>query len=193
MRSAAPDAVNRTVLFIIGLLLAAAATLGLVAGSGRLAGVRPDGPVVAAGWAAYTREHAWVWWAVAAIALLLAWIGLRWLLAQLQTDRVSRMDLTGDTSDGLTVVHAGAIADAVQAQAARVPGVARASASLHGPAPHQLHLLVDLTDRADLAAVRDAVATGVANDARTALGQPQLPIDLQLRLGRAHPTRRGLT
>ncbi len=193
MRSAAPDAVNRTVLFIIGLLLAAAATLGLVAGSGRLAGARPDDPVVAVGWAAYTREHAWVWWAMAAIALFLAWIGLRWLLAQLQTDRVSRMDLTGDTSDGLTVVHAGAIADAVQAQAARVPGVARTSASLHGPAPHQLHLVVDLTDRADLAQVRDAMATGVANDARAALGQPQLPVDLHLRLGRAHTTSRSLT
>ena len=193
MRSAAPDAVNRTVLFVIGVLLAAAAALGLVAGSGRLAGVGPDDPVVAAGWAAYTREHAWVWWAIAAVALLVAWIGLRWLLAQLQTDRVTRMDLTGDARDGLTVVHAGAIADAVQAQAARVPGVARASASLHGPAPHRLHLAVDLTDRADLAAVRDALQTGVVNDARTALGQPQLPLDLQLRLGRAHTTSRDLT
>ena len=149
--------------------------------------------MVAAGWAAYTREHAWVWWAIAAVALLVAWIGLRWLLAQLQTDRVTRMDLTSDARDGLTVVHAGAIADAVQAQAARVPGVARASASLHGPAPHRLHLVVDLTDRADLAAVRDALQTGVVNDARTALGQPQLPLDLQLRLGRAHTTSRGLT
>jgi hypothetical protein len=193
MTSAAPDAINRTVLFVIGVLLTAAAALGLVAGSGRLAGAGPDDPVVAAGWAAYTRDHAWVWWATAAIALLLAWIGLRWLLAQLQTDRVTRMDLTGDARDGLTVVQAGAIADAVQAQAARVPGVARASASLQGSSPHRLHLLVDLTDRADLAAVRDALQTGVVNDARTALGEAQLPVDLQLRLGRAHTTSRDLT
>lgn len=192
MTSAAPDAINRTVLLLIGVLLAAAAAAGLVAGSGRLAGVRPDDPVVAAGWAAYTREHGWVWWAVAVVCLLVAWIGLRWLLAQLRTDRVTRMDLTGVARDGLTVVHAGAIADAVQAQAARVPGVARASASLHGPAP-QLHLVVDVTDRADLAAVREALQTGVVNDARTALGQPQLPVDLQLRLGRDHTTSRDLT
>ncbi|MGB8381347.1 MAG: hypothetical protein WCG47_08870 [Dermatophilaceae bacterium] len=193
MRSAAPDAVNRTVLLVIGVLLAAASALGLVAGIWGLPGARPDDPVVPAGWAAYTHDHAWVWWAIAVVCLLVAWIGLRWLLAQLRTDRLARMDLTADARDGLTVVHAGAIGDAVQAQASRVPGVARASASLQGSARPRLHVVVDLTHRADIAQVRDALETGVVDDARNALGQPQLPVELELRLARARSAGRDLS
>lgn len=159
MTGTAPEAINRTDLVVIGVLLAAAAALGLVLGLWGLADMVPDdNQVVPHSWAAYTREHAWVWWAVATIALPLAWIGPRWLLAQPHTDRVTRMDLTGDTRAGAHRCACRAITDAVQAQAARVPAVAGASASVHGPAPHRLHLVVDLTDRADLAAVRDALA-----------------------------------
>ena len=150
MTSAAPDRVNRTVLFVLGLLLTVGAALGLAAGLGRLGTVRPSDPVVPAAAAAYVRDHAWVWWAILALCLLLAWLGLRWLLAQLRTDRVARVDLTTSAREGVTVVHSGAVAEAVSAQAGRVPGVTGATAYLHGTPKHRLHVAVDLLDRADL-------------------------------------------
>ncbi|MCP5915823.1 hypothetical protein NL317_27785, partial [Klebsiella pneumoniae] len=76
------------------------------------------------------REQPWFWWAVAGGCVVLALLGLRWLLAQLNTDRVGKLDLTTDDRDGLTTVHAGALTEAVETEAAAVRGVAGASASL---------------------------------------------------------------
>lgn len=193
MTSAAPDRVNRTVLFLLGLLLTVGSALGLAAGLGWLGTVRPTDPVVPAGAAAYVRDHAWVWWAIFALCLLLAWLGLRWLLAQLRTDRVTRVDLTTQARQGLTIVHGGAVADAVSAQAAGVPGVTAATAYLHGASPQRLHVAVDLLDRADLAEVRRTLERDLVRDARTALDEPTLPVDIELRLARAGSERRNLT
>jgi hypothetical protein len=186
------DAVNRSAVVLLGLLLLAAGVLGLVLGLGGFGSAFVDDPILPEQWASYAATHAWVWWAIVALALLVALVGLRWLLAQLRTDRVNRLDLSGDPRQGHTIVHAAAVAEAVQSETNRIPGVARSAAHLEGAPRHRLHLGVDLTDRADLVQVRDVLENQVVGHARQALGSDGMPVHIELRLLRTRAPNRGL-
>ena len=142
--SARVNAVNRTVLALLGLLLLAAAGLGLAHSFGAFG--TGDRPLLPQPVRDYARDQGWFWWAVAGGCLLLALVGLWWLLAQLRTDRVGRLDLTTDDRDGLTTVHAGAVTDAVEAEVEGLRGVAGASASLIERRGRRLTLSVDLAE-----------------------------------------------
>ena len=80
------DTANRTVLTLLGLLLLGGGAVGLAASSGALG----DPPQVLPGSARrFEDQQPWFWWAVAGACLLLALLGLRWLLAQVRTDRAA--------------------------------------------------------------------------------------------------------
>lgn len=178
------DVANRTGLLIIGLLLTAAGALGLVLSYGGFGADQAVRPVLPLAWRERVALDPWWWWVLAAVALLLALLGLRWLLAQLRTDRVGRLELPPGGRDGRTVLHAGALCDAVAADARTVAGVDGASARLAGERRHRLQLAVDLTDQADVAEVwRDLAGQTVAR-ARRVAGDPGLPVDVELRPGR---------
>lgn len=184
------DLVNRVVLTLWGLLLLAAGSLGLALGFGAFGAaprVLPDGV------RSYAREQGWFWWAVAGGCLLLALLGLRWLLAQLHTDRAGRLDLTHDDRDGLTVVYASALTDAVEAEARALRGVSDASAQLRDQRGRRLALAVGLTDYADIAEVRAALEGQVVGHLRQAVDDPELPVDVQLRFGASRSAGRGLS
>jgi hypothetical protein len=178
------DTANRTGLLILGLLLTAAGVLGLVLGYGGFGADRAGSPVLPVAWRERAALEPWWWWVLAAAALLVALVGLRWLLAQLRTDRVGRLELPPAGRDGRTVLHAGALCDAVAADARTVPGVDGASARLSGERRHRLHLTVDLTDRADVAEVWRDLAGQTVPRARRVAGDPGLPVDVELRPGR---------
>ncbi|RBY79020.1 alkaline shock response membrane anchor protein AmaP [Blastococcus sp. TF02A-26] len=184
------NGVNRTAEAVLGLLLLAAGGLGLAMSFGAFDGddevVLPD-PV-----RRFPDDQPWFWWAVAAACLLLAVLGLWWLLGQLRTDRVGRLDLTTDDRDGTTTVHAGALADAVEAEAESLRGVAGASAHLLDRRGRRLALSVDLTDYADIAEIRQTLEDRVVGHARQALDDPHLPAEIELRPGRARGAGRGL-
>ena len=183
------DTANRVALALWGLLLLAAGGLGLALGSGVFGQAPPVLPEAVRDSAA---EQPWFWWAVAAACLLLALLGLRWLLAQLHTDRVGRLDLTADERDGRTVVHSGALTDAVEDEATALRGVSGASAQLRDDRGRRLALAVDLTDHADIAGVRDALEQQVVGHARQAVDDPGLPVDIELRPSRRRAGGRGL-
>ncbi|WNV75124.1 alkaline shock response membrane anchor protein AmaP [Geodermatophilus sp. DSM 44513] len=180
------DTANRTVLALLGLLLAGGGGVGLAAGSGAFGDPPPVLPEQAR---AYPGEQPWFWWAVAGGCLLVALLALRWLLAQLHTDRVGRLDLTRDDRDGRTVVHAGALADAVEAEARSLRGVLGASARVVEHRGRTLRVAVELADHADVAEVRRVLEDRVVAHARQAVDDPDLPVDVELRPGRRAGSR----
>ena len=180
------DTANRTVLGLLGLLLLGGGGVGLTAGFG----VFGDPPPVLPGSARrFEDQQPWFWWAVAGVCLLVALLALRWLLAQLHTGRVTRLDLTRDDRDGRTVVHAGALTDAVEAEAQSLRGVVGASARLVEDRGRTLTVAVELADHADVAEVRRTLEDRVVAHAREAVDDPALPVDIELRPGRRSGSR----
>lgn len=186
------DGANRALLTLLGLLLLAAGVSGLALSLGGFGAQRASAPIVPTQLRSFADDTWWFWWVVAAGCLLLALMGLRWLIAQLQTDRVSRLDLTTDERDGVTTVHAGAVTHAVESEARTIRGVTDASAHLRGQTRHRLHLAMDLSDYADIAAVRNQVQDTLVPHLRQALGDPDLPVQVELRPGAARSAGRGL-
>jgi hypothetical protein len=182
------DTANRTVLALLGLLLLGGGAAGLAAGFGAFG----DPPSVLPEPARrFEDQQPWFWWAVAGGCLLVALLALRWLLAQLHTDRIGRLDLTRDDREGRTVVHAGALTDAVEEEARSLRGVVGASARLVEDRARTLTLAVELADHADVAEVRRGIEDRVVAHARQAVDDPELPVDVELRPGR-RSGRRGL-
>lgn len=186
------DGANRAVLTLVGLLLLTGGTLGLVRGLGGFGAGRATASTVPTQLRSFASDTPWFWWVVAVGCLVVALLGLRWLVAQLRTDGVSRLDLTTDERDGVTTVHAGAVTDAVEDEARGIRGVADASAHLRGERGHRLHLAVDLTDYADVALIRTQVEGTLVTRVRQAVDDPDLPVEIELRLGAARSAGRGL-
>lgn len=183
------DGVNRTVLALLGLLLVAAGGLGLAVGLGVFGSQRPSLPLLPDPLREFAAEQPWLWWAIAAACVLLALIGLRWLAAQVITSHVGRLDLTSDESEGVTTLNAGAFADAVADDAETLRGVSGASAVLKGERTRRLRLTVDLTDHADIAAVRRQLEEQTVARAREALDAPEFPVEIRLRPDAKHVSR----
>lgn len=186
------DGTNRAVLTLLGVVLLGAGGLGLALGLGAFGTERSSSPVLPEQVRAFAADNPWFWWAVAAGCLLLALLGLRWLLAQLHSDRVGRLDLTADDREGTTTVHASALTHAVEEEAEAIRGIAAASAQVRGERRHRLTLTVDLTEHADLAEVRRALEEQTVAHARQALDDPSLPVDIELRPDRGRSTGRAL-
>jgi hypothetical protein len=184
------DAVNRTVLTLLGLVLLAAGGLGLAYSFGAFG--EGEHPVVPQGMRDFAQDQGWFWWAVAGGCLLIALLALRWLLAQLHTDRVGRVDLTTDDRDGLTTLSAGALTEAVESETQQLRGVVGASAHLRERRGRRLLLDVDLAEYADIAEVRQSVEDRVVAHARQAVDDPDLPVDVELRPSASRSGGRGL-
>lgn len=185
------DRLNRVVLAVLGLLVLGAGGVGLAAGAGAFPAHR-DPAVFPGSVRHFARTTSWFWWAVAGFGLLVALLALRWLLDQLRSERASRLDLTTDSRDGVTMVSSGALTDAVATEAESLRGVSRASAGLRDRRGKRLLLTVDLAEFADIAAVRAGLEGTVVAHARQVVDDPSLPVDIELRQGRARAGDRGL-
>lgn len=177
------DRTNRVLLSLIAAVVLVAGALGLAAGWGAFGQQVSSDPVLPAGARSFAADSSWLWWVIAAGCVVIALLALRWLLSQLRVDRVSRIDLTADESDGLTVVHAGALTDAVSEEALEIRGVVRARAHVKAEPSRRLVLDVELADYADIAAVRDRLESQTVQHVRQALGQPDFPVDITLQPG----------
>ncbi|RBY80362.1 alkaline shock response membrane anchor protein AmaP [Blastococcus sp. TF02-09] len=184
------NGVNRTVLTLLGLLLLAAGGLGLAYSFGAFG--QGERPLVPQELRDVASDQPWFWWAVAGVCLLIALLALRWLLAQLATDRVGRLDLTTDDRDGVTSVRGGALTEAVQSETEKLRGVVSASAHLLDRRGRRLVLDVDLAEYADIAEVRSAVEDRVVAHTRQAVDDPDLLVDVELRPSASRSGGRGL-
>jgi hypothetical protein len=179
------NATNRTVLVLIGLVLLAVGVGGLLLSLDLIGGGTGRRPVVPDLVAGFVIGTYWLPWAAAAAALVVALLGLWWLLAQFRVDWPTQLDLTGDRRDGTTTLAAGALTDAVEDDAASIRGVTGASASLRSQPTRRLDLTVDLAAFADLGEVRRRLEQQTATRTRQVIDQPNLPIWIEFR-----PTRR---
>lgn len=177
---------NRAILTLLGLLLLLAAAAGLIISFGvrAIGGLtlpRPDRPVLPGGALRAANNSPWFWWVVAAACVLIALLALRWLAAQLATDRIRQLDLTTNDRDGMTTLDAGAVGEAAADEAKTIRGVDDASAHLRTRPGQELVLGLDVAEYADLNTVRNQLEQTVVAHTRQAIDEPDLPITIELR------------
>lgn len=186
------DRANRAVLLLLGLLLLAAGVAGLLASLGVFGAAFAHRALFDNGFSRYVGANGtWLWPVTAVAAFLLGLLVLRWLAALLlSTDRAGPIRLPGDRRAGRTVVEPAALVGAVVAEVEGYRGVESAKGRLVGSsADPRLVLLVAVAPDGDLAAVRRRVEAEALAHARAALGRPDLPARLDLRLGRRSAER----
>jgi hypothetical protein len=116
---------------------------------------------------------------------------LRWLLTLLfSTDRAGDLPITPGGSAGRTTLAARALTEAVAEETESYRGVHSAQARLLGdPAAPELVVTAALEETADFAALRQRIETSALTHARSAVGNPSLPIQLDLTVTTKRPTR----
>ena len=176
--------VNRTALIIVGLILTAAGALGLVLSSGGFGDDAASDPLVPDQLRDLAADSGWFWPVVGVVCLVLAYLGWRWLLAQVHVDRLGDLDLTENPRDGTTTLDGPAITRTVAEEIEDLPGVAGADAHLRRRGGPRMDLVVELTRRADAAEIRRQLETETVPRLRQALDDPDLPVSIQLRPGK---------
>jgi hypothetical protein len=173
---------NRTWLAIIGVLLLLAGLAGAAIGAGLLAriltgsGSSPTGPqpgdriVGPAVSDAFANTAAVL--GVGLVGLVVALLGLGWLLAQIpRANPAPPFRLHDDPARGLTVCAPAVLTDAVAADVESLPGVTHADAVLRGTASEpELTLRVTANDRTDIQALLASVQVQAVANLQTAMG-----------------------
>jgi len=186
------DRTNRIVLLLLGLLLTVAGVAGVLAGSGAFGSAVADRTLAGNGASRFVGDNGrWLWPVAAAVALIVALLVLRWLIAVLfSTDRVRVLPLHTDRATDRTTLAAPAVADAVRGEIEGYHTVRSAKVWLIGSSEEpRLAVRVDTEADADLGALRDRIEHGALAHARHALDRPDLPIRLDLELTRQQPAR----
>jgi hypothetical protein len=184
-RSAAGD---RAVAVLVGIVLLVAGTLVALLSYGVFGTARAGRPLLDPMIVEVLRAQPLVARLVAvAGGLLLALLGLVWTAHSLRPERRPDLVLDGG-ADTAIVVSAAAVAEAVAAQAATLPGVGRARARLVGTesAP-AVRVTLWLTDDADVRTVLARLDGEVLATARGSLGLDDLPAAVRLELDAIHP------
>ena len=180
------DRVNRTIVTIIGAILLAAGTYGLLRGAGAFGDRRAGDPLRTPGIADFMADNErWVWAVVAGVALLIALLAAAWLRAQLRpSPSLSHLPVATGEGPGRTTLETSAVNAAVARDIEADPDVnsARVRVVPVGDAMG-LDVRAVVADHGDVHAVRRRVETVVLERARAALGRPDLTATLRLRVG----------
>lgn len=138
----------------LGLLLLAAGGYGAARGFGAFGDEPADEPVLTDAARSFVdRNEPWLWPAAAVLALLVAWLGWRWLRRQLVGTRVTRLDVS-ERAGGPTFVHAAPAANALGRDVASYAGVHDASARfLRDGSRPEVVLTVEVDDDADVTTI----------------------------------------
>ncbi len=196
---------NRGWLAVIGVVLlvvGAAATLATTGVLGQLLAVSGTGWSAPAGGSPVVDDAATgllaqpvAIVAVAVVGLILALVGLAWLLAQIPRTNAARpYRLHDDAVSGLTVCPPDVLATAVADDIKSYAGVNAASAVLRGTsgAP-ELTVKVSADDRTDLRTLVAAIRDDAAANLSTALDAPLARLGVQLDIDRGKRTTSSVT
>ena len=178
-----PDRLNTAVLTLLAVLLLAAGAYGLARGYGAFGDGRAADPVLGDDLRDFvTRNGDWFWPVAAAVSLLVAWMGLRWLLAQITTPTVNRLPVRSDGPGDTELLASGATA-ALARDIEEYPGVRGARARLVSDHPSpEVEVTVDVHDDADLPGVRRQIEEHALARFRGALELQELRSRVHLRL-----------
>jgi hypothetical protein len=186
------DRTNRIMLSLLALLLIAVGAAVGAASIGAFGTATRHSPLIAnpAGKFIGT-QGGWLWPAAAVAALILVLLAARWLLALLlSTDRSGDLPITPDGSAGRTTLAARALTEAVAAEVESYRGVHSARARLLGdPTGPELVVTAALEETADFAALRQRIETAALTHARSAVGNPSMPAQLDLTVTTKRSTR----
>jgi hypothetical protein len=177
------DRTNRWMVVTLALLCIAAGAAGGAASLGAFGTATQHRPLIANRIAAFVgTEGDWLWPAAAAVAAILVLLAMRWLVALLfSTDRSGDLPISAGGSAGRTTLAPGALTKAVVEEAESYRGVDSARGRLLGdPTAPELVVTATLEETADFAALRQRIETGALTHARSAVGNPALPIQLDL-------------
>jgi hypothetical protein len=185
------DRANRLVGTIVALVLIAVGALGLLRSYGIIFDDEAmDDPVLLRQVRDFVADNdAWFWWAAFVLALVLAYIGWRWLRVQLLPSPSLNQLTVAQTESGHTTLPTGALADAVTRQLEDDPELTGARVRVVGsersPA---LDVRASVADGADLEGVRRRVEGEAVGSTRGALERQDLTARVRYRLG--DPTAR---
>ncbi|MFF5208793.1 alkaline shock response membrane anchor protein AmaP [Streptosporangium sp. NPDC000396] len=186
---------NRLGLLLTGLLLMTLGGLALARGARafpqRWAPAEEplvNGPVLDT----FTRYGPWLWWALAAAGIVLALLGLRWLLVQGRRDRLGNICLEGGPG-GVTNIHSGGVADAVAADISSHPAVLGASAAMVGTSARPaVRLRVVADENAPMSAICEQLGGVAIPHMRQALETESVPAVAQISLEAPSYSRRAV-
>jgi hypothetical protein len=183
------DRANRTVLTVFGLLVLLAGAAGMAASVGAFGTAFSRRTLFNNRVSTYIGQHGtWVWAVAAFICLVIALAALRWILALLvSTDRAGDLTVPGRKDQGTTRLQPTALTGALTGEISTYHGVDNAKGRVIGDATTpQIVLSVTATQTADLPTLRHRLETEALVHARQALGNPGLPIQLDLDVSRRH-------
>lgn len=178
-----PDRLNAAVLTVLALVLLGVGAYGLARGYGAFGDAQVGDSVLTDDVRDYvSRNSDWFWPLAAVLSLLGAWLGLRWLLAQLSTTAVSHLPVQADGPGRTELLGAGATS-ALAGDIEEYPGVRSASARLVGDHPvPEVSVTVEVHDDADIAAVRRRIEEHALVRFRSALELTKLRSQIHFRL-----------
>ena len=188
-----PERGNRIALAAIGLVSVIAGGYGLARGWGVFGDPAAHQPILTAGVRAFVHRNHAVFWAVAfLVALLFAFVGYRWLRAQLPSTGHSHVIDLGDPDTtpgrgvpGETELRAQRVGAALAGDVATYPGVAAAAARIEqvaSDAPIVVDIRIDLRDGAPVEPVQQQLAEHGLLRLRQALDVERLDARLHVRL-----------
>ncbi|MDP9865511.1 MULTISPECIES: hypothetical protein [Streptosporangium] len=184
---------NRLGLLVMGLLLTALGALTVARGAGALprslAPARE--PLLGAPVReAFTRHGPWPWWALAAGGIVLALLGLRWLLVQGRHTRLGGIRLASGPG-GVTDIDAGSVSDALAADVSAHPAILGASATMVGTqANPAVRLRVVADENLPMSAIREQLDGVAVPRMRQALETEHIPAVAQVSLEEPPRARR---
>lgn len=190
--SSTPDALNRTVFTLLGILLIAAGAYGVARGYGAFGSTQAQGPLLTGGITDFFgRIDDWFWPLVALVALIIAYLAYRWLKAQLTpSPSVSELDLTRDPAEGRTTLRASGLTSALSDDIERDPAVRSARVRMveDGRRP-EVDVDVDVSEDAKLSEVRRRIETDALQRFSSALETDSITGHLRIGLSRSEGGR----
>jgi hypothetical protein len=179
---------NRIGLAVLGLILFAGGGAALARGLGAFGEDAARRPLLDAGVKALTAQP-WFVPAVAAAGIVVALLGLSWLLAVLRPDRLRRVRLEAGPT-GVTELNPRRASDALGRQVSGFPGVRQARAVLRGTIDRPaLDVRVTTRDPAEASAVLSRLRQQAFPDLRATLGLERLPALVRLGFARSRRAR----
>lgn len=174
---------NRVVLALIGLILLAAGALALLVRFGVFGPDLAAEPVLGSDVVDFVDRSGWFWLVVGAVAAVLALLSLCWLLIQARSNRLGTVRIVEDTGGGPTILAAGALTDALEAEIAGCRGVHGVAAHLSEPSSGRLiSIRVALDGRVSAAAVYEELSSTAIPHARQAVSAPELSVRVEFEL-----------
>lgn len=186
------DRTNRFLLGLFGLLVLLAGAAGMIASTGGFGAAFAQRTLFDNQVSRYIGNNGDWFWAAAAFACLLVFLAaLRWIVALLiSTDRAADITVPGDKEQGTTKMPPSALTGALVGEIETYHGVDAAKGRVIGSASDpRVVITVTAAPTADLSALYRRLENQALTHARHALGDPGLPIQLDLHVSRRAPAR----